>query len=180
MVSHFPSTFFYPDPCHTANFIVNHEPQSERHVRLITCLAEAISISNRQALLCSSSQLRDELRMADIDLKKLLRYWLMEHDWVLVYNINLYDGVSGLTLPVELESELFDILWTQHDVLLYDVDIEVRCVVVHMGSHRVSIRSYSIESDHRLASVFLLIYTYMWSRCNSHLPIWSSRFGLSV
>ena len=95
----------------------------------------------------------------------------MEHDWVLVNNINLYDGVSRLTLPVELESELFDVLWTQHDVLLDNMDIEVRRVVVHMGSHRVSICIYSIESDHGLACVFLLIYTYMWSRYNSHLPI---------
>ena len=95
----------------------------------------------------------------------------MEHDWVLVNNINLYDGVSRLTLPVEFESELFDVLWTQHDVLLDNMDIEVRCVVVHMGSHRVSVCIYSIESDHWLACVFLLIYTYMWSACNSHLPI---------
>ena len=95
----------------------------------------------------------------------------MEHDWVLVDNINLYDGVSGLALPVEFEPELFDVLWTQHDVLLDNMDIEVCCVVVHMGSHRVSVCIYSIESDHRLACVFLLIYTYMWSACNSHLPI---------
>ena len=95
----------------------------------------------------------------------------MEHDWVLVNNINLYDGVPGLTLPVEFESELFDILWTQHDVLLDDVDIEVRRVVVHVAGHRVSICIYSIESDHRLACVFLLVYTNMWSGYNSHLPI---------
>ena len=55
VVPHFPFTFLNPDPCHTANFIVNHEPQCVRHVRLIADLAEAVPLAEGQALLSGSA-----------------------------------------------------------------------------------------------------------------------------
>ena len=120
------------DPCHPANFIVDHEAQCVGHVRLVRNLTQAVPFSDGQALFHYCAQLWDKLRVRHVDFEELLRIRLVVHHRVLVNDVDLDAGVLGLAFSIELEPELLDVLWVQIDVPLYDVDVEVRSEIVHV------------------------------------------------
>ena len=80
LISNEPITFFYSDPGHAADVIVDHEPQSVEKVGLVCCLAKDILVSNLDALFHHGPQPGDVLWMANINLEELLLILLIVHN----------------------------------------------------------------------------------------------------
>ena len=134
-MSHSPFALSDFDPSHPANFVIYHETQCIRHVGLVRNLTETVFVSQSYAFFDNCTKLRDKFWVGNVDLEEFLRVRLVVHHGVLVNDVDLETGILGLTLSVELQSELFDVLNSKLDVRLDNVDVEVRSEIVNMSHY---------------------------------------------